>query len=127
MIEYKAVIPLAPITKKNHQQIYKNKKTKKSFITQSDAYKQFEADAGWFIKRLEKPIEHPVNVKMVYYIPKNTRVDMVNLMESTLDILVKYGVLKDDNHNIVWSMDGSRVYVEKENPRTEVTIEPVEL
>jgi Holliday junction resolvase RusA-like endonuclease len=47
----------------------------------------------------------------------------VNLQESTLDVLVKYGILADDNSNIVASMDGSRVLYSKENPRTEIEIE----
>ena len=41
-------------------------------------------------------------------------------------MLVKYGVIEDDNSRIIVSMDGSRVRYDKENPRTEVTIEMVE-
>jgi hypothetical protein len=37
--------------------------------------------------------------------------------------LVKYGVLEDDNYSIVASMDGSRAYYDKENPRTVIEIE----
>ena len=37
-------------------------------------------------------------------------------------MLVKYGVLKDDNSEIITSHDGSRVLYDKDNPRTEVTI-----
>jgi hypothetical protein len=38
------------------------------------------------------------------------------------DILVKAKVLEDDNYKIVIGTDGSRVYYDKENPRTEVEI-----
>jgi Holliday junction resolvase RusA-like endonuclease len=55
--------------------------------------------------------------------PTHRRCDLVNLQESTLDVLVKYGILADDNSNIVVSMDGSRVLYSKENPRTEIEIE----
>ena len=51
--------------------------------------------------------------------------DLVNLQEATLDVLVKYGVILDDNSNIVASMDGSRVLYDKNNPRTEIDIEPI--
>lgn len=35
----------------------------------------------------------------------------------------KYEVLEDDHSGIIYSHDGSRVLYDKENPRTEVTIE----
>lgn len=57
--------------------------------------------------------------------PARRRVDLCNLHEALCDVLVKYGVLEDDNSNIVVSMDGSRVFYDKENPRTEVEIERV--
>jgi hypothetical protein len=36
--------------------------------------------------------------------------------------LVAYGIIADDNSNIVASMDGSRVLYDRENPRTEIYI-----
>ena len=45
------------------------------------------------------------------------RRDIANYIEAIQDILVKYEVLKDDNYNIVYSLDGTRMYVDKENPR----------
>ncbi len=45
--------------------------------------------------------------------------------EAIDDILTHYGVIADDNYSIVQSHDGSRVFVDKENPRTEVIIEEV--
>ena len=77
----------------------------------------------WFLPKLNEPINEPVNVRCIYYMPTHRRVDLVNLQEATLDILVKYGVLEDDNCNIVVSMDGSRVEYDKDEPRTEVIIE----
>ena len=49
-------------------------------------------------------------------------VDITGLHQALHDILVKGGVLKDDNSNIVASTDGSRVRYDKDNPRTEVEI-----
>ena len=71
------------------------------------------------------PIYDPVNVKCVYYMPTRRRVDLVNLQEATLDVLVKYRIIDDDNSTIVVSMDGSRVFYDKNNPRTEITITPI--
>lgn len=119
-------LPIAPITKKNHQQIIKNKATGRLMVIQSAAYRQYENDCGAFVPRIPfSTIDAPVNVKCVYYMPTHRRVDLVNLQEATLDVLVKYGVLADDNSNIVVSMDGSRVLYDKENPRTEIDIETI--
>ena len=52
--------------------------------------------------------------------------DLTNLLEAIDDILVSYGVLSDDNFTVIVSHDGSRVYIDKENPRTEITIESIE-
>jgi Holliday junction resolvase RusA-like endonuclease len=69
-----------------------------------------------------EPISEPVNVKAVFYMPTKRRVDLVNLQEALLDVLVKEQVIVDDNCKIVYSMDGSYVDYDKENPRTEVEI-----
>jgi Holliday junction resolvase RusA-like endonuclease len=57
--------------------------------------------------------------------PTHRRVDLTNLLEALNDILVKYGVIEDDNSNVVVSVDGSRVLYDKENARTEVEITEV--
>ena len=121
-IVYTSIIPLNPRTKKNSQKICKNKHTGKRWIDQSDIYKQYELDCGFMLKKIKKPIDYPINVKAVYYRQTKHRVDLPNLNNALLDILVKYGILKDDDCKIVVSTDGSRVYFDKENPRTEIEI-----
>lgn len=115
-------IPLAPITKKNHQQIMVNRSTGKPFVSPSPQYKQYERDALWFIPKVEKPIDFPVNVKCVFFMPTKRKVDLTNLLESIDDIMVKAGLLADDNYTIIASHDGSRVYYDKEKPQTWVEI-----
>lgn len=122
----KFTILFAPITKKNSQRILINPGTKKPFIAQSEKYKSYEKGCEPYIKGKGEKIDYPVNVKCLYYMPTRRRVDLVNLQNATLDILTHYDVLADDNRNIVYSMDGSRVLYDKDNPRTEVTIEKVE-
>lgn len=119
---YQSMIPINPRTKKNSQQILINRKSKKPFVTQSDIYKQYEKDAGWFLKPLQSPIAEPVNVKCVFYRDSARRVDLTNLLEAMDDILVKYKILEDDNCNIIVSHDGSRVMIDRINPRTEIEI-----
>ncbi len=118
-------IPLAPITKKNHQQILVNRSTGKPFVMPSKQYKEYEEDALWFIPKVGEPIETPVNVKCVFYMPTKRKADLVNLLQSIDDIMVKAGLLADDNYTIIAAHDGSRVYYDKDNPRTEVEIAPL--
>lgn len=121
---YKFIIPLPPITKKNSQQIvWANGRP---CIIQNKRYKEYEKSAGYFIPCKNSNIDYPINLKMVYYMPTKRRVDLGNLQAATCDILVKYKVLSDDNYHVVASMDGSRVYYNKENPRTEITITKLE-
>ena len=115
-------IPLTPITKKNSQRIIWNNRTKRPMIIPSAQYKEYEKAAEEYIPTGCGPINTPVNVQMVFTMPTRRRVDLVNLQESCLDILVKYGVLADDNSNIVAAMDGSRVEYEKGAGKTEITI-----
>jgi len=61
-------------------------------------------------------------VKCLYYMQTRRAVDLSNLVEASHDILVKAGVLRDDNRNVIASTDGSRVYWDKRNPRVEITI-----
>ena len=125
-ILYEAVIPLNPRTKKNSQQIMINRKTGRPFVMQSSKYKEYEKNAGWFLKKLPKPIHEPVNVKCVFYRETRIRCDLVNLENAILDILTSFGILADDNRDIVYSMDGSKVLYDKDKPRTEITITTVE-
>ena len=121
-ILYEAVIPLNPRTKKNSQQIMINRKTGRPFVMQSSKYKEYEQSCGYFLKKLPKPINEPVNVKCVFYRETKIRCDLSNLIAAIDDILVKYGILADDNFKVIASHDGSRVYIDKEKPRTEIEI-----
>lgn len=51
---------------------------------------------------------------------------MTNLLEAVDDILVKAGILEDDNYKVLASHDGSRVFVDRKNPRTEIYIERID-
>ena len=106
-MELRYTIPLAPVTKKNHQQIMYNARTGRRFVKPSPA----------------EPICTPVNVRCLFYLPTRRRTDLVNLLQAVDDILVEAGILADDNYCIVAGHDGSRVYYDKQNPRTEIGIE----
>jgi Holliday junction resolvase RusA-like endonuclease len=115
-------IPLAPISKKNSQRIMINRKTGKPFIMPSAAYKDYEREAALYIPR-GVHITKPVNVKCLFYMPTRRKCDLTNLLEAIDDVMTNAGLLADDNYTIIQSHDGSRVYYDKDNPRTEVYIE----
>ena len=119
-----------PITKKNSGRIiYKYSGGKKiPFLIPSKAYETYSEACMWQINTQYKgePIKDKVNIKCLYYMPTRHRVDLLNLMSATMDILVDAEVLEDDNSKIVVSHDGSRVFYDKENPRVEVYIEKTE-
>ena len=117
----KIIIYESPRTKKNSQQIVKIKG--RPMLIPSKQYKDYEKACGTYLKdAVAEPIDYPVEVKCEYYMPTRRRVDLTNLMEATHDVLVKWGVLADDNRDVIASVDGSRVYYDKQNPRTEITI-----
>ncbi len=119
-ILWQQTIRTSPHTKKNSQVIAKH--NGRTFVVQNKLYKKYEKECLNVIEPPEKPIDEPVNVQMRFFMPTRRRVDLVNLQQACLDILVRAGVLEDDNFNIVYSMDGSRVFYDKENPRTEIEI-----
>lgn len=140
MILYEAIIPLNPKTKKNNLDIKfkatgKNGFFKKTtygfkyvgipFISQNERYKEYEQQAGWLLKKLPEPISQPVNVKCIFYRNSERRCDLTNLLEAIDDILVHWNILVDDNFKVIVSHDGSRVFVDRQNPRTEITIEEI--
>jgi len=117
----KFTIPLIPRTKKNSMQV--SFRGGKPNVRQSKSYLQYEQDCLKLITGQHKlNIDYPVNVKSTYYMPTRRRVDLNNLHSALHDVLVKAGVLADDNCKIVASTDGSRVKYDKIHPRTEIEI-----
>lgn len=107
-------IPLLCRPKKNSQQILINSRTGKPFIAQSKNYLEFERECGKFLLKYKNNIiTCPVNLKCLFFVPDKRKRDLINLEEAIADILVKYGILIDDNYNIVRSWDGSRIIYEK--------------
>lgn len=115
-----------PITKKNSSRIIQCKGH--PMLLPSKQYSQYEKDCiRQIIGDKKQAINTAINLKCVYYMPTKHRVDLVNLLEGTCDILVKANVLEDDNVNIIKSHDGSRVLYDKDNPRVEIEIREIEI
>lgn len=110
-----------PITKKNSQRVIMLNGHPK--ILPSQAFKNYERECLKQIPaKARQQIDAPVNLRVTYYMPTRRRVDLVNLLEATCDILVSAKVLADDNCKIVAAHDGCRVRHDPENPRAEIEI-----
>lgn len=113
-------IPIKPVTKKNSSQIiYVAGKPR---LIPSKLYQNYEKACKDLIPDLH--INEPINLKALFYMPTRRKVDLPNLQEALHDVLAKYKCIEDDNCNVIVSTDGSRVLYDKNNPRTEVFIEP---
>lgn len=117
------LIPIAPITKKNHQQIVKAKG--RYMVIPSPQYKKYEKECAQYLPEMDEPIAEPIELKCHFYMPTRRPCDLTNLLQAICDVLVKHKVIADDNFKVVMSVDGSRVFYDKENPRTEITITPI--
>lgn len=128
------VVHLDPRTKKNHQTIAGRgprcpvcRKPFTLFVRQGPAYDEYASAAKGILQRYRIPqINTPVNIEYRFYMKTHRKVDALNLAAAMDDILVAAGILQDDNSSIVMGHDGMRVYYDKENPRTEITITPFE-
>ena len=127
---YKFTIYAEPRSKKNSQQLAINRTTGRPFITQSKAYKDFCKECLTQIKlngfAPKEPINYPINIKYTFYKSSRRLCDGLNLCAAMDDILTQARVIDDDHRDIVAGHDFTRVHYDKESPRVEVTITPVE-
>lgn len=124
----KFTIPVKPRTKKNHGQII-HTKSGRHIMLPSPQYKEFEKEVIKYVTaefgNIE-PIDFKCNLKCKFYKDRNYSSDLVGYLQAIQDALVKAGILKDDNTNIVTTVNGSEVHHDKYNPRIEVEIEAIE-
>lgn len=126
----KYVIPLDCRAKKNSHRIAGSGprcpmcgKFQKQFIRNGSTATDFAFRAAQYLSpRPVKPFSSQVHLIYRVYTATWHKKDDLNLYEALDDILVKEGVLADDNRKIIRSRDGSRVLYDKDNPRAEIYI-----
>lgn len=122
----KLTIPGNPTPKKNNMRILRTPDGR-PFVAPSSKYGSYEKMCAKYIPDTARlNISQPCNIECLYFRSDHRRVDLVNLLQATDDILVHYGVIADDNSKIVTGHDGSRVLHDKDNPRTEIVITSME-
>lgn len=119
-------IPVNPRSKKNSQEIVFNRKTGHRMVIQNKRYTEFEKECKKHIPVLrEPPINYPINLQCKFYVCDARKRDIANYLEAIQDILVKYGILEDDNYNIVSSLNGCSMAIDRDKPRIEIIIEKI--
>jgi Holliday junction resolvase RusA-like endonuclease len=120
-----------PYVKKSNQRVVPVMRKGKPSFTKIDTpvYKQWHKRALQELNRQRipaHPIKQRLNMKAVFYMPDRNRVDLSALYEGIQDVLVEVGVIADDNFKIIAGHDGSRVLIDKNNPRMEIELTPME-
>ncbi|MBQ6753614.1 MAG: RusA family crossover junction endodeoxyribonuclease [Bacteroidales bacterium] len=108
-----------PITKKNHGNIVMVKGH--PIMLPSKPYQEYEKKCKEYMPKIGT-INYPIILKCNYFMETKRKCDLVNLLQATCDVLVKYKILEDDNYSIITSFDGSSVDYDKDNPRAEIEI-----
>lgn len=111
-----------PRTKKNSSQIAF--KGNKRVILPSKAFKTYEKVALMQLARVQA-VHGPVAVRCCYYLQNRAHwPDLVGLLQATSDILQAAGVIDDDKYIV--NYDGSKIAgIDKDRPRAEITIQPI--
>lgn len=111
-----------PRTKKNSSRIalINNKRV----LLPSKAFKEYEKVALMQLARVQA-VHGPVSVLCRYYLQNRAHwPDLVGLLQATSDILQAAGVIDDDKYIV--NYDGSMIAgIDKDNPRAEITITPI--
>jgi Holliday junction resolvase RusA-like endonuclease len=116
-----------PIVKKNTQKVvWRNGRSIVVYSPQYRGWLNNAMDELALQKRPAEPIDYPVLLVCKFFMQTLRVVDLSALYEGIQDTLVKMEILKDDNFNIIIGHDGSRVLLDRNNPRTEVAIVPAD-
>ena len=111
----------APTTKKNSGQIVMVGKFPRIFP--SKKYREFNLAAQRELvlirRRLESPIDVPVNCAALFYRQTNIG-DLVGYLQAIADTMEEAGIVTNDR--LVTQWDGSRLLKDQHRPRIEVTL-----
>ena len=131
MDTYTFTIQGNPVPKKNSMRPIRTRDGR-TMLLQAQRYLDYDKSAKLQLSQQRNNIagfaciDYPVNVQCIFFRGDRRRTDLVNLENSICDILTEAKIISDDNYNIVAGMDGSRVYYDKDNPRVEITITPID-
>lgn len=115
------------LAQKNSKQIAYNRATGRPFIMSSASVKTWQNSASiQLLKyRIKEPLTGKQEISITFYVKDNRRRDLDNMLTTIQDSLVHAGILQDDSwqHLSIGKIDAR---IDKENPRAEITLKPVD-
>ena len=123
MTEIKIVLNSIPPSQKNAKSIAYNRATGKPFIMSDKRVKDWQEGAEYELRKFKpkEPIEEHVQISAVFYFKDNRRRDLDNAITTIQDQLVRSGFIVDDSWKRL-SIGSIRGELDKENPRSEITL-----
>ena len=120
-MNYKIVIYGDPVVKKNGRSIFKNRATGRHFVGKSDRLIQAERAAVLQLASVDiDTITCPVTVAFKIYTRTRRKIDLSNAVQLYEDALERVEILENDSQ--IRSLDGTRQYLDRLNPRVEIHI-----
>lgn len=108
-------------SKKNSKQILMNRATGKRFVASSPLFQRWQELQQWRLPKLRQPLESK-RIEIIFYPSTKRRSDLNNISQGILDVLVKQGIIKDDNWFDLPQLDLRLGAVDKKYPRAEIYI-----
>jgi Holliday junction resolvase RusA-like endonuclease len=94
----------------------------KPAMVSNKLHRDWEIDALWQLKGKAVVTDYPATLTCIFYNGDKRKRDNSNMLDSVQDVLVKAGILEDDN---CWLLDVGGLHSEydKDNPRVEIFFE----
>lgn len=109
------------VSKKNSKRAFM--RNGRQFVLPSLAYADWEKDA---LRQLTiqkvRPVQSPVSLKMNLWARDNRTSDLENKVSSIQDLLVKAGIIPDDDWKTLPEVSAIYMGLDKKNPRAEVEL-----
>jgi hypothetical protein len=122
------VFPQEPMEKEHGNTISKGKDGKLTLAFSkeySDRIAKLKKHKDKIVQGRESmlPINIPVSIQCTFYVSKpESKCYLPGLIESTIDLMVRIGIISKGSTDIVSDVNGSKVVFTQESPRTIITI-----
>lgn len=93
----------------------------KRFLAPSAEHEAWEQEQLLNLRNVQ-PVQPPYSIQIIIYAPDRRTADLTNKAESLMDVLVKAGVLTDDNWFVLSNIHLKFGGVDRINPRAEICI-----
>ena len=108
-----------PVTKKTANQVIR--RNGRTFVLPNPRWTKWVKGAV-VIPRVAKQVDRDYGCEALFYRARKAG-DLINYCQALADALEKWGILTNDRQIVQW--DGSRLLLDRDHPRVEVTLTPL--